>query len=115
MTGPDLTTAGRRYSPRDLLDQILNPSKEINEQYVPLVITTSDGETIQGIVVNLKGDSIEVNTDVTDPSRRVDVKRAKIESMAPTKISPMPNGLLAQLTKDEILDLVAYVLKGGNP
>jgi mono/diheme cytochrome c family protein len=30
MTGPDLTGAGRRYSPRDLLDQILNPSKEIN-------------------------------------------------------------------------------------
>lgn len=114
MTGPDLTTAGRRYPPRDLLDHILHPSKEINEQYVPLVITTSDGETIQGIVVNLKADAIEVNTDVTDPSRRVDVKRAKIESIAPTKVSPMPNGLLSQLTKEEILDLVAYVLSSGN-
>lgn len=115
MSGPDLTTAGRRYLPRDLLDHILNPSKEINEQYVPLVITTSDGETIQGIVVNLKSDAIEINTDATDPSRRVDVKRAKIESMAPTKVSPMPNGLLAQLTQEEILDLVAYVLEGGYP
>src|SRR6185369_7014084 len=71
MSGPDLTTAGRRYSPRDLLDHTLNPSKEINEQYVPLVIATEDGEVIQGIVVNLQGDSIEVNTDVSDPSRRV--------------------------------------------
>src|SRR5262249_29802260 len=67
MSGPDCTTAGRRYSPRDLLDHVLNPSKEINEQYVPLVIATTEGETIQGIVVNLQGDSIEVNTDVTDP------------------------------------------------
>ncbi len=115
MTGPDLTNAGRRYSPRDLLDHILHPSKEINEQYVPLVITTSDGETLQGIVVNLKSDKIEINTDVTDPSRRVEIAREKIVSIAPTKVSPMPNGLLAQLTKNEIRDLLAYVLKGGSP
>ncbi len=114
MSGPDLTTAGRRYSARDLLDHILNPSKEINEQYVPLVIATSEGETIQGIVVNLQGDTIEVNTDVTDPSQRTKINRATIVSMAPTKVSPMPSGLLAPLTKDEILDLVAYVLSSGK-
>jgi putative heme-binding domain-containing protein len=114
MTGPDLTTVGRRYSSRDLLDHILHPSKEINEQYVPLVITTSEGETLQGIVVNLKSDKIEINTDVTDPSRRVEIARAKIESMAPTKVSPMPSGLLAQLTKDEILDLLAYILRSDE-
>jgi hypothetical protein len=27
----------------------------------------------------------------------------------------MPTGLLGVLTKDEILDLLAYVLSGGNP
>jgi hypothetical protein len=27
----------------------------------------------------------------------------------------MPTGLLAQLTQDEILDLLAYVLSGGDP
>jgi mono/diheme cytochrome c family protein len=30
--GPDLTSAGRRYNPRDLLDNIVNPSRVINEQ-----------------------------------------------------------------------------------
>ncbi|MBL9198904.1 MAG: c-type cytochrome [Opitutaceae bacterium] len=39
MTGPDLTGAGGRYSAHDLLDQIINPSKEINEQFVPSVLT----------------------------------------------------------------------------
>jgi len=39
MTGPDLTGAGGRYSPHDLLDQIINPSKEINEQFAPIVVT----------------------------------------------------------------------------
>jgi putative heme-binding domain-containing protein len=114
MSGPDLTTAGRRYSPRDFLVHVLNPSKEINEQYVPLVIATTEGEVIQGIVVNLQGDTIEVNTDVTDPSQRTKINRSTIVSMAPTIVSPMPNGLLSPLTKDEILDLVAYVLRGGT-
>ena len=31
---------------RDLLDQILNPSKEINEQFAPMVITKNDGGVI---------------------------------------------------------------------
>jgi putative heme-binding domain-containing protein len=114
MSGPDLTTAGRRYSPRDFLDHVLNPSKEINEQYVPLVIATTEGEVIQGIVVNLQGDTIEVNTDVTDPSQRTKINRSTIVSMAPTKVSPMPNGLLSPLTKDEILDLVAFILKADE-
>jgi hypothetical protein len=34
--------------------------------------------------------------------------------MTPTKVSPMPSGLLAQLTKEEILDLVAFTLRGGD-
>lgn len=31
MTGPDWTTSGRRYSPHDLLAQLINLSKVITE------------------------------------------------------------------------------------
>ena len=57
MTGPDLTGAGGRYSPHDLLDQIINPSKEINEQFVPTVVTKNDGDQVIGMIVNLNGDT----------------------------------------------------------
>jgi putative heme-binding domain-containing protein len=115
MTGPDLTSAGRRYAPRDLLDQIINPSKEINEQYVPMVIVTNDEEVFQGIVVNLKGDTIEINTDPLDPNQRKSIDRKEIASIEPSKVSPMPTGLLNVLTKEEVLDLMAYILSGGDP
>jgi putative heme-binding domain-containing protein len=115
MTGPDLTAAGGRYAPRDLLDQVLNPSKEINEQFVPMVITTKDEEIISGVIVNLNGDTVSVNTDPTDPNRQVRVDRKQVVSIEPSKISPMPTGLLNMMTEPEILDLVAYVLSGGNP
>ena len=114
MTAPDLTTAGSRYSPHDFLDQIINPSKEINEQFVPMMITKNDGEMVTGVIVNLNGDTVSVNTDPADPNQQVSVDRKLVKSMEPSKISPMPEGLLNVLREDEILDLVAYVLSGGD-
>jgi len=114
MTGPDLTGAGGRYSPHDLLDQIINPSNVINEQFAPIVVTKNDGSTMTGVVVNLSGDGVTLNTDLTNPDQRVNVDRKTVKSIELSKVSPMPPMLLAMLKKDEILDLLAYVLSGGN-
>ena len=115
MTGPDLTGAGGRYSPHDLLDQIINPSKEINEQFAPIIVTKNSGETLSGVVVNLNGDFVTLNTDLSDPDQRVNVDRKEVRSIAPSPISPMPPMLLMMLQKEEILDLTAYILSGGDP
>lgn len=114
MTGPDLTGAGGRYSPHDLLDQIINPSKEINEQFAPIVVTKNNGEILSGVVVNLNGDNVTLNTDLSDPDQRVNIDRKEVKSIEPSKVSPMPPMLLAMLTQEEILDLLAYVLSGGD-
>jgi putative heme-binding domain-containing protein len=114
MTGPDLTGSGGRYSPHDLLDQIINPSKVINEQFAPIIVTKENGETLSGVVVNLSGDNVTVNTDLTDPNQRVNVDRKTVKSIEPSAISPMPPMLLAMLKKDEIMDLLAYILSGGD-
>lgn len=114
MTGPDLTTAGARYSPHDFLDQIINPSKEINEQFVPSVLTKNNGETVVGVVVNLNGDFVSINEDPSDPNQRVSVDRKEVKSIEPSKVSLMPPMLLSRLSREEILDLTAYVLSGGQ-
>jgi putative heme-binding domain-containing protein len=110
MNGPDLTSAGRRYSVKDLVEQIVLPSKEINEQFVPIEVVTEDDEHFRGIVVNLNGDSITLNTNAADPNERKSIDRKEIVSIEPSKVSPMPMDLLSMMTKDEILDLLAYVL-----
>jgi len=114
MTGPDLTSAGRRYSIKDLVEQIVNPSKEINEQFVPIEVVTDDDERIRGVVVNLNGDNITLNTDSSDPNEQKSIDRKKVVSIGTSKVSPMPVNLLAVMTKDEILDLLAYMLNGGT-
>jgi putative heme-binding domain-containing protein len=116
MQGPDLSGAGGRYSPRDLLDQVINPSKEINEQFTPTVITLTDGRTLTGTVVNISGGGdVRINTDPSDPSQSESAPQALIKSSEPSKVSLMPPGLLNMLKEDEILDLAAYVLSGGDP
>jgi len=114
MNGPDLTSAARRYSVKDLLEQIVTPSKEINEQFVPIEVLTEDDERFRGVVVNLNGDTITLNTDAADPNERTSIDRKTVVSIGPSKISPMPVNLLAMMTKDEILNLLAYVLNGGT-
>jgi len=115
MTGPDLTSAGRRYSPHDLLDQVIHPSKVINEQFSSVNVLTDSGQVHTGVVVNLSGDSMTLNTDLTNPNQRVSIDRKEIEVMEVSKVSAMPAGLFDRLTQSEILDLVAYLLSGGNP
>ncbi|WP_345688148.1 c-type cytochrome [Novipirellula caenicola] len=115
MTGPDLTSAGGRYSPHDLLDQVVNPSKVINDQFSSIKVLTEDGVVHTGVVVNLNGDSITINTDLTDPNKRVNVNRNEIEELVVSDVSAMPVGLFNPMTKEEILDLIAYLISGGDP
>jgi hypothetical protein len=45
----------------------------------------------------------------------VTIKKADISRVTPSDVSPMPTGLLVTLSKDEILDLLAYIVSQGNP
>ena len=114
MTGPDLTSAGRRYSAHDLLDQVINPSKVINDQFSAVQVLTLSGMVHTGVVVNLNGDSMTLNTDLTDPNKQVRIDRKEIEEMMVSKVSAMPTGLMNRMTKDEVLDLMAYLISGGD-
>lgn len=42
------------------------------------------------------------------------VNRNSIESIGPSKVSMMPTGLLDTVTRDEILDLIAYLYSPGD-
>ena len=112
--GPDLTAVAGRFSVRDLLESIVEPSKVISDQYAAVSIATKDGRIVTGRVGNIFGDSLSVIEDMFDPGRSTNVRRGDIEEMKPSAISLMPAGLLNSLTEAEIEDLVAYLLARGN-
>ncbi len=112
--GPDLTGVAGRFSPKDLLESIIEPSKEISDQYNATVITMNDGSTTMGRIVNLSGDQVMVNINMLDPNAIQNVKRPEVKSMEPSKVSMMPPSLLDTLKEEDILDLLAYLLSGGD-
>src|SRR5204862_4935521 len=51
--GPDLSGVAGRFSPRDLLESVIDPSKEISDQYGAVEIRTHSGRLVVGRIVNL--------------------------------------------------------------
>lgn len=113
--GPDLTGVSGRFNRRDLLESMIKPSKAISDQYAAVTIITTSGKVVTGRIANLSGDTLRINTNMLDPGALVGVKRSEIDEMLPSPVSMMPKGLLNTLSKEEILDLMAYMLSGGNP
>jgi len=112
--GPDLTGVAGRFNVRDLLESILDPSKEVSDQYAAVTITTTDGKSVTGRIVNQGNDSIMVMTNMLDPNGLVNVNARKVESVTKSKVSMMPKALLDTFKEDEILDLVAYLMSRGD-
>lgn len=110
--GPDLTSVSGRYTPKDLLENTLYPSRVINEQYGMRLYLMNDGKVITGRTVNMAGDTIMVATNPNDPGgSEVRFKTQELERTTASHVSFMPEGLLNTLTREEIFDLLAYLLQ----
>ncbi|NQW99510.1 c-type cytochrome [bacterium] len=114
-TGPDLTGSGNRYTIRDLTENITEPSKVISDQYPSEVITLKNGQSVVGRVVVEENNTLFVMTSAFAPNALTPVADADILDRKPHPVSMMPPGLLNALNPDELLDLYAYILSGGNP
>ncbi len=107
--GPDLTNAGRRFNPNDLLETLIVPSKEVSDQYQATIFQLDNGQTISGRIANLAGNNYMVQTDMYDPGRFTNIDAKTIEEMKPSAVSMMPTGLLDSMTQEDVLDLLSYL------
>ena len=112
--GPDLTNAGRRFNTRDLLETVIDPSKEVSDQYQATVFQLVNGQTVMGRIVNLNGNQYLVQTDMMQPGLLRSLSVDEIEEMRPARESMMPGGLLDTFTAEEIIDLLAYLRSTGQ-
>jgi len=113
--GPDLTALETRFTWRDVLDSIIHPNKTISDQYQSTMFLLDNGRVVNGRVVNLNKNTLRIMTDMLDPGNLTIVNREQIEEQRPSPTSQMPEGLLDTLSKEEILDLLAYLRSGGDP
>ncbi|MCI0681783.1 MAG: HEAT repeat domain-containing protein [Gemmataceae bacterium] len=104
--GPDLTKIGAIRSSRDLLESVVFPSASFARGFEPFVVETKAGTVHQGIMARETADALVlVNAD----RHEVRVVRSDIDSIAPGRVSIMPQGLDAQLSRQELQHLLAFL------
>ena len=109
-----LPISGSRYSIRDLLENIIEPSKVISDQFGSEQIERAGGDPLMGRVVGEENGELLVMANPFMPDEKTRVKVADVKSRRASAISMMPPGLINSLNPDELQDLLAYVLSGGN-
>ncbi len=111
--GPDLSTVRNKFSVADLLEAIIHPSAAISDQYGTFQIKLKSGTTHIGLAVD-QDDTYLIHTAVIG-SEPITVAKSDVESITQLEISQMPPGLINTLNPDELRDLVAYMMSGGDP
>ena len=112
--GPDLSGVGARTAPADILTSIIQPSAVVSDQYSNSVITRVDGGKITGRILNEEGDKLQLAVNPFDFSAQLSINRSDIIAIDRSNESPMPVGLLNSLNEQEVADLLAYLVSGGN-
>jgi putative heme-binding domain-containing protein len=112
--GPDLAKLEAKYTPTDILRDILEPSFRINEKYQSYRFELDSGKVVTGLILKETPQDVMVITDPLAKAKPIVLKKSEIGDRSKSPTSIMPKGLLDKLTREEILDVVAYVIARGN-
>jgi putative membrane-bound dehydrogenase-like protein len=104
--GPDLSKIASIRTGRDLLESVVFPSASFARGYEPYLIRTKDGSILDGLIARETADAIYLFT--TDRTEKR-VLRSSIDVLQMGKTSIMPQGLDAQLSRDELRDLMSFL------
>ncbi len=113
--GPDLTKIDpKQDKPIEILRDILDPSFRINEKYQTFTFELESGKVVTGLVVAETPDVVKVMENPLAKAEPVVIKKSDIAERKKAPTSIMPKGLLDKLTREEILDLIAYIAAKGD-
>ena len=111
LSGPDLTTVGSYMTPNSLLESILQPSSDIKQNYETVLLTKSNGEVVSGLLHRKTNTATlirQANSEI------IEIPAEEISEVDVSPVSLMPAGLTRNLHRDELKDLLAYLIHLGK-
>jgi putative heme-binding domain-containing protein len=108
--GPSFVDAARKKTREQVLDGVMNPSREVAPEYVLYSVELAEDELLSGIIVKRGKDEIVVR-DATGTDHAI--AASKVKSTRAQQLSAMPEGLLAGLSAQEAADLVEAIIAEG--
>lgn len=112
--GPDLTQLGNRFTTKDMLEAILDPNKVVSDQYAATVFVMKDGSSVVGRLTNENDNTYFVSQNPFAPQTLREIPKSEVTSTKLSRISLMMPGLINSLNNEELKDLMAYLMSGGN-
>lgn len=112
--GPNIDETVEKYK-RDasaLLLEILESSRNIDARYRQTIVATEDGQIHTGIVSAEDADTLTMFSGT--PAKQLQIATDSIDARRVSPVSIMPGGLLNTLDKEQVLDLLAYLLAVGD-
>jgi putative heme-binding domain-containing protein len=104
--GPDLTSIGTIRTDLDLLEAVLYPSASFVRSYEPWTAVLTDGEEHSGVLRRETPDELVL---ATGPGAEVRIPRSQLAELRAGTVSTMPAGLDAQLSRQDLADLLAFL------
>lgn len=90
-----------------ILQNIVEPNREVNPQYVSYTIVTEDDRVLSGMIQSESAASV---TLVRGENQTDTIDRSDIAEMKSSKLSLMPEGLERQIDVPGMADLLAYLM-----
>ena len=106
MVGPDLDKVAKERTRQQLLESILLPSKVIEPKYNNHTVVTIDGNIVTGLKIRESEQDVIIRQANGKDQR---VIKDDIESIQIQPQSLMPAGLAAEMTAQELADLLAFL------
>jgi len=110
-TGPDLNAIGAGQPLEFIIGAVLEPNREVKENFESIEVTMKDGESYTGYRV--RSDSTELAMRDVARNQVVRLRRDQIASQV-ERGSVMPSGLVDHLTRGELRDLFQYLSELGK-
>jgi cytochrome c oxidase cbb3-type subunit III len=108
--GPDLSAYGPSTSAKAIRDEIVRPNRIEAPGYRSAVLTTRDGNRLEGVIRN--EDNFSVQFQGKDGSFHF-FQKSDLQTVEPSGQSLMPTNYGQRLSADELNDLVQYLMSGG--
>jgi putative heme-binding domain-containing protein len=103
--GPSIADS-RTKTPAQMLVDILQPSRAIDNNFISYTIITADGQTLTGIIVSETAGSVTIKMP---EGKSVSLLRGDIDELHSNGISLMPEGLERTVPQQDMADVIAYI------
>ncbi|WP_422931354.1 PVC-type heme-binding CxxCH protein [Singulisphaera sp. PoT] len=105
VVGPDLTSSAAKDG-ETLLTHILDPNRDVLPNYLQYQVADTDGRIFSGLIAAQSGTSVTLRKEA---GLTETLLRSRIEQIASSGVSLMPEGFELKIGRQEMADLIAFL------